>query len=80
MVVGRVMLGRRAHILRLDSANHGGGHLAGDQRIFRVVLEVSATQWIAMQVQGRCQKDIDAIGRRFRPHGLAHTFDQRIVP
>ena len=33
-----------------------------------------------MQVQGRRQKDIDPIGRRLRPHGLAHTFDQRIVP
>ena len=80
MVVGRVMLGRRAHILRLDSADHGGGHLAGNQRIFRVVLEVSASQRIAMQVQGRRQKDIDPIGRRFRSHGLAHTFDQCIVP
>ena len=80
MVVGRVMLGRRAHLLRLDSADHGGGHLAGNQRIFRVVLEVSASQRIAMQVQGRRQKDIDPIGRRFRSHGLAHTFDQCIVP
>ena len=80
MVVGCVMLGRRAHILRLDAADHGGGHLAGNQRILRVVLEVSATQRIAMQVQGRRQKDIDPIGRRLRPHGLAHTFDQRIVP
>ena len=74
------MLGRRAHILRLDSANHGGGHLAGNQRILRVVLEVSAPQRIAMQVQGRRQKDIDPIGRSLRPHGLAHTFDQCIVP
>ena len=33
-----------------------------------------------MQVQGRRQEDIDAIGCRFRPHGLPHPFDQRIVP
>ena len=43
-------------------------------------LQVQLAQRIAMQVQGRRQKDIDPIGRRFRSHGLAHTFDQCIVP
>ena len=74
------MLDGSAHVVALDAADIGGRGLAGDHRILGVILEVTAVQRVAVDVQGRCQVDVGAVFMDLFAHGLAHAFHQFLVP
>ena len=52
--------GRAAALMSLHTARHGGGHLAGDERILRVVLKVAPAADRTMDVQRRGKPQMHA--------------------
>ncbi|MNE23345.1 hypothetical protein D3C80_1165960 [compost metagenome] len=74
------MLDGGTHPVALHPVYHGGAHLAGQQRIFRVVLEVAAIERVALNVHARRQQDIHPVLPDLIPHGFPHGLDQLDVP
>ena len=52
--------GRAAALMSLHTARHGGGHLAGDERVLRVVLKVAPAADRTMDVQRRGKPQMHA--------------------
>ena len=79
VVVGEVLDGG-TDIVLLDTADIGGGRLAGDDRVFGIVFEVTAVQRVAVDVQGRGQEHVGAVFMDFLTDGLADVLDEFLVP
>ncbi len=80
LVVGSEVLGAHANAIALDAADVGGGRLAGEQRVFGEVLEVTAAERVAVQVLARSQEHVDTILLNFVAHGSGQLLDKRHVP
>ena len=61
-----------ADAVALDAANEAGGHTAGDDRIFRIVLEVASAQRVAFDVHARSKQHVHVEIVRFLAQRLAH--------
>ena len=77
LAVHREMLHRGADAVGLDAGNHGRGHLAGEQRVLAVILEVPAAERVAVDIHPRTKDDIDAVFQHLvahRPADFLHEF------
>ena len=59
LIVGSEMLQASADAFGLKSLNHRAGEATGEQRILRVVLEVSSAQRAALDIDSRSKDDVD---------------------
>ena len=81
LVVGREMLAAgKAAWDRLDALGYGRGHLAGDEGVFRVVLEVPAAERMPDDVQRRGKPVRHAVGVHLASNRLADTVHEVDVP
>ena len=80
LVVGRKVFYRGAHAIGLDATHKSRSHLARQQRILGVVLEVASTERVAMQVHARGEDDVGTIFQHLVAHGGGHVFHQGDVP
>ena len=78
-VDGKV-LGTHTGTLTLHTLNISCCNLTCQQRVFRVVLKVSAAQWVAMQVHARSQNHVAAILLGLITNSLSHLVHQVGVP
>ena len=74
------MLGTHAHTLTLHTEHKGCSYKTCHNRVFRVILKVSATKRIAMQVHAWSQNHITAILQGLFTDGFAHFAHQIGVP
>ena len=66
VIVQRIVLHTRCHTLRLQALHIGHHHLRGQIRVFTHILEVTTSQWCAVDVHTRSQNDtLVAIERLF---------------
>ena len=80
LVVGREMFDRSANTVLLYTAHVSRSHLAREQRVFGIVLEVAATKRVAVEVHSRGEEHIHAIFQHFVAHRSGHCFDEFRVP
>ena len=78
-VYGEV-LGRDTCALTLYAIDIGGSNLTGEQRVFRVILEVTAAERITVQVHARTKDDVAAVFFGLVADGLTHLAYQFGVP
>ena len=69
-----MLLGNPHTAHALNAPGDGGCHFTGYERIFGIVLEISAAQRIAVNVQPRCQPDGYADLQHFFANGFADLF------
>ena len=74
------MLDGRAHPVRLDAADIGGGHLSGEQRVLGEILEVTSVQRVTMDVHTRSEEDVHPVLEDFIAHRLRHLLHEGDVP
>ncbi len=74
------VLGTHTSTLALYALDIGGGNLSCHQRILAVVLEVTATQRIAVQVHSRTQNHVTTILLGLITDSLTNLADQFCVP
>ena len=73
------VLDRRDHMVRLDACNRSAGQHAGQQRVFREILECPAVAWIAHQICPAGEQNIEPLGPRLDPdHGSGPIEEFRI--
>ena len=77
LAVDREMLRACGDAVALDAANEAGGHTAGDDRIFRIVLEVASAQRVAFDVHARSKQHVHVEIVSFLAERLAHLFGER---
>ena len=80
LVVHGEVLDAGAHALAFYPVHEGGGHVAGHQRVFGIVLEVAPTQRVAVDVHARGQQHVDAKGPHLAPKCRAHPPHQGRIP
>ena len=80
LAVDREMLRACGDAVALDAANEAGGHTAGDDRIFRIVLEVASAQRVALNVHARAEQHVHVEIVRFLAQRLAHFLGERRIP
>jgi hypothetical protein len=80
LVVGGVVLQRGPDTVGLDALDHGHGHLAGEERVFREVLEAAAAERRALHVDAGAQHDVDLERDALFGHRAAHRPQERRVP
>ena len=80
LVVGSVVLDGGADVVFLDAADVGGSHLAGEERVFGEILEVSAAQRVAVDVHARGEEHVHAVFVDFIAHRGRHFFHEGGVP
>ena len=80
LVVHGKMLEGCADMLALDAAHKGCRHLTGEQRVFGVVLEVAASERIAVQVHARAEDEVEPVFMGLVADGLSHLIDEGLVP
>ena len=80
LVVGSIVLDGSTHAIALDTLHISGGHLAGQERVFGEILEVTAVQGVAVNVHTGGQEHVHAIFQHFITHGLGNFFHQGKVP
>ena len=80
LTVDREMLRACGDAVALDAANEAGGHTAGDDRIFRIVLEVASAQRVAFDVHARAKQHVHVEIVSFLAERLAHLFGERRIP
>ena len=78
-VDGKV-LGRYANALLLHTLNIGSSNLTRQQGIFRIVLEITTTEGIAMQVHARTQNDVATVFLGLITNSLTDFTNQFCVP
>lgn len=79
-VVGDEVLHRRADTGRLHAAHVRGGEHGAQVRVLAEALEVASGQRMAVQVDGRGEEHVRALGARLLPERDADARDERRVP
>ena len=74
------MLGAGGDAIALNAPDVGGGHLAGQIRVFREILKVTSAQGRALHVEARAQNHVHIVCRRFFAQGTAQLLAQRSIP
>ena len=74
------MLQAGANACALHAADHGGGQLAGQHRIFGEILEIAAAERIAFDVRAGAEQQAHAVGGRFFPESAADLLQQLRIP
>ena len=80
LVVGSEVLDTRAHIIFLHTFDIGRSGLTGHHGILGVVLEVSSTQGVTHDVEGRSQQHVGTILLHLLTNGLTNLFYQLGIP
>ncbi|OPZ96198.1 MAG: hypothetical protein BWY72_01768 [Bacteroidetes bacterium ADurb.Bin416] len=80
LVVGRKMLDCGPHPVRLYPFYVGGCCFPGKQWIFRIILEITPTQRISVQIHTRCQQYVNAIFQHFLSDGSSHFLNEVHIP
>ena len=80
LVVICEMLYCRSHVVFLDATHVCGGRLAGNHRIFRIILKITAVKWMAMDVQRRGQIHIGTVFVHFLSHCSTNLLYKFLVP
>ena len=80
LIVACKMLQRCGYSLTLDAFHGSSCHHAGDQRILRVILKISAAERCAMNVNGRGKPSADPVFIYFRRGGSRHFRDEFRIP
>ena len=80
VIAGEVLHGDVVALLLLDTLDNGGGHSACQIGVFGEILEVSAAEGIAVDVDGGCQPVGTAVLLHLAEDGVAHLTHQRFVP
>ena len=80
LVVGGKVLDAAGDALLLDAAHVRRSHFAGEVRVLREVLEVTAAQRAALDVHARAEQDVDFHRSRFLAEELAQLFAQLGIP
>ena len=79
-VIDRKVLRACRRSRALHTIGKGSGHLAGQQRIFAVIFEVSAAARVALQIQRRPEQHLHIIGTALFADGLTHAPRDFLVP
>ena len=80
LVVRSVVLDGGAHAVALDTADIGGRHLAGQERILGEIFEVASAQRVAVDVHTRGEEDVHAVFQDLVAHGLGHLLHHFRIP
>ena len=80
LVVVSEVLDGGTDIVLLDTADIGGGRLAGHERILGIIFEVTAVQRMTVNVQRRGEEHVGAVLVDFFTDGLADILDEFLVP
>ena len=80
LAVGREMLGAGGDAVLLHTAHEGGGHLAAQVGVFGEILEVTAAQRAALDVQAGAQQHVHVQAGGLFAHQTAHFLAQLRVP
>ena len=80
LLVEGVVLDARAHSLALDAVDVCCGDVAGEDRVFGVVLEVAAAERVAVDADAGGEEDVCAIFADLIADGGAHGLHQVHVP
>ena len=80
LVVERVVLDRRDHVLRLDPLDDPGARLPGQVRVLAGVLEVAPVQWIARDVDAGSEQHVHALGERLAAEDGSVLLRQLRIP
>ena len=80
LAVGREMLGAGGDAVLLHTAHEGGGHLAAQVGVFGEILEVTAAQRAALDVQAGAQQHVHIQAGSFFTHQTAHLLAQLRIP
>ena len=80
LVVGGEMLDRGPDSVRLDAPHIGGGHLPGEDRIFRKILEIPTAERVPVDVHPRGQERVDAVSEHLAAHRRGHPLHQFRIP
>ena len=79
LIVGGKMLDACAYALALHTVDEPCGQLTGKVGVLGVVFKIAAAQGAALDVDGRPQQDLHAVGAGLPPEGGAHAAGQRRV-
>ena len=74
------MFQTHANAVALGSFDEGCSHHPGDHRVLGVIFVVASAEWIALDVDGGCQENVDAVGFHLLAHGFAHFIGKLRVP
>ena len=80
LVVGSKVLDAGTNIVLLNAGNVGSSRLTSNNRIFRVVLEVTSAQWVTHNVECRSQQYVGTIFFNLFTDSLSHLFNELGVP
>ena len=80
LVVGSEVFDRSANTVLLYTAHVSRSHLAREQRVFGIVLEVATTKRVAVEVHSRGEEHIHTIFQHFIAHGSGYGFNEFRVP
>ena len=80
LAVGCIVLDGSAGSVTLDAPHIGGGHLAGQQRIFGEILEVPSVERVAVDVHTGGQEHIHPILQHLVPQHGGGAFHQVRIP
>ena len=80
LIVGSEVLDACTHVVLLHTGDIGTGSLTSHHGVLRVVFEVTATEGVAHDVQGRGQQHVGTILLHLLADGLTHLFDELGVP
>src|ERR1700749_3634774 len=72
LVIGSKVFNGCTHTLRLYTIDDGRSHTPGDQRVFRIIFKITATQWITVNIYTGAQYNIGAILMNFGAEGYTY--------
>ena len=80
MVLGREVLGAGRDAVFLDAAHIGSGHFAREDGVLRKILEVTAAEGAALDVQAGAEEDSHFLCGGFLAQCLAYGLAEGLVP
>ena len=80
LIVGGKVLKARARAALLCALHPRRAHCARDKRVLGEILEITPTQWIALDVDAGAEHDVHAVGKSLLADGFALVLQQRGIP
>ena len=80
LIVGGKVLKARARAALLCALHPRRAHCARDKRVLGEILEITPTQWIALDVDAGAEHDVHAVGKPLLADGPALGFQQFGIP
>ena len=80
LIIGCKMLHTCSDMLRLDASYHSCPCLSCKVRIFRIILKITSTQWVSLNIHSRSKPQMYMEQLHLFSDDLSHSLDQIHIP